>query len=210
MKKIHPTVGNHEDQSVGASPYFNYFGVKAGDPKKGYYSYDVGEWHVLVINSELIVNPAFTSAERNAQYDWLKTELKGPQKLCTMAMWHNPRFSSGWHGTDATFEPVWQILYDGGVDLILNGHDHDYERFAPQTADGTPDAARGIREFVVGTGGKSHDLFSWTAANSEVRNWTTYGALFVTLHSGSYDWEFTPIPGEAFSDRGSGRCHGRN
>ena len=92
---------------------------------------------------------------------------------------------------------------------MLDGHDHDYERFAPQTADGRPDAALGIREFVVGTGGKSHDLFSWTAANSEVRNWTAYGALFLTLHPGSYDWDFEAIPGETFTDRGNGLCHGR-
>jgi hypothetical protein len=206
MKKIHPSVGNHEDQSVGASPYFNYFGVKAGDPKKGYYSYDVGEWHVLVVNSELIVNPAFTTAERNSQYDWLRNELKGPQKLCTMAMWHNPRFSSGWHGTDPSFQPLWQILYDGGVDLVLNGHDHDYERFAPQNPAGVADSAKGITEIVAGTGGGDFYGFKVPVPNSIARVEGHYGVLKLTLGKGEWASAFIEVNGRVW-DPATGKCH---
>jgi hypothetical protein len=108
------------------------------------------------------------------------------------------------------YTAFWDDLYAAGADVVLGGHDHDYERFAPQTPDGKLDQVRGIREFVVGTGGKSHDFFSWTAANSLVRNWTTYGILFMTLRSGAYDWQFVPIPGQRFADGGSGTCHGRS
>ena len=206
MKKIHPVIGNHEDQVVGASPYFNYFGVKAGDPKKGFYSYDEGEWHVLVVNSEIIVNPGFTDAERKAQYDWLRTELKGPQKLCTMAMWHNPRFSSGWHGTDPTFQPVWQILYDGGVDLVLNGHDHDYERFAPQNPVGVADSAKGITEIVAGTGGGDFYGFRVPVPNSVARVEGHFGVLKLTLGKGEWRSAFLEVNGRVWDPSG-GKCH---
>jgi hypothetical protein len=206
MKKIHPTVGNHEDQSVGAAPYFGYFGVKAGDPKKGYYSYDVGEWHVLVINSEIIVNPTFTAAERTSQYDWLRTELKGPQKLCTVAMWHNPRFSSGWHGTDLTFQPLWQILYDGGVDLVLNGHDHDYERFTPQNSEGLADSAKGITEIVAGTGGGDFYGFKAPVPNSAARVEGHFGVLKLTLGKAEWASAFIEVNGRVW-DPATGKCH---
>ena len=206
MKKIHPSIGNHEDQSVGASPYFNYFGAKAGDPKKGYYSYDVGEWHVLVVNSELVVNPQFTAADQKAQEDWLRSELKGSQKLCTMAMWHNPRFSSGLHGSDARFIPIWQILYDGGVDLALAGHDHSYERFAPQTPMGVTDSVKGIVEIVAGTGGGPFYGFRAPIANSVAQVQGHFGVLKLTLGKGEWSSAFLEVNGRVW-DTNSGKCH---
>ena len=206
MKKIHPAVGNHEAQSVGASPYFTYFGSKAGDPKKGYYSYDVGEWHVIVLNSDTIVQPAFTAADRQAQEDWLRSELKGSQKLCTMAMWHQPRFSSGWHGTDPTFQSVWQILYDGGVDLVLNGHDHDYERFVPQNPQGVADSAKGVVEIIAGTGGGDLRGFAGTARNSAARIQGHFGVLKLTLGKGEWRSAFIDVDGRVWDPSG-GKCH---
>lgn len=206
MKKIHPTIGNHEDQSVGASPYFKYFGAKAGDPKKGFYSYDVGEWHVLVVNSELIVNPQFSADDQKAQEDWVRSELKGSQKLCTMAMWHNPRFSSGLHGSDVRFMPIWQILYDGGVDLVLAGHDHSYERFAPQTAAGLPDSAKGIVEIVAGTGGGAFYGFRAPIANSVAQIQGHFGVLKLTLGKGEWSSAFLEVNGAVW-DTSRGKCH---
>jgi hypothetical protein len=205
MKKIHPTIGNHEDQSVGASPYFKYFGAKAGDPKKGFYSYDVGEWHVLVLNSELVVNPQFNAADQKAQEDWVRSELKN-SKLCTMAMWHNPRFSSGLHGSDARFQPLWQILYDGGADLILNGHDHTYERFAPQNPLGVADSVKGITEIVAGTGGGPFYGFRGKIPNSVTQVQGHFGVLKLTLGKAEWSSAFIEVGGRVW-DTSSGKCH---
>jgi Calcineurin-like phosphoesterase len=205
MKKIHPAVGNHEYQSVGASPYAQYFGSKAGDPKKGYYSYDVGEWHVIVLNS-VVVNSAFTAADRSAQEDWLKNDLKSSAKTCTMAMWHEPRFSSGWHGTDPRFQPIWQILYDANVDLVLNGHDHDYERFLPQTPAGVPDSVKGITEIVAGTGGGDLRGFEAIVPNSAARIEGRWGVLKLTLGKGEWRSVFIEVNGRLWDPSG-GKCH---
>jgi len=208
LKSItYPTPGNHEYYTPDAAGYFGYFGARAGGAGRGYYSFDLGAWHLISLNGNCDQIAGCDSG--SPQERWLRADLAGEKRGCTLAYWHQPRFSSGGHHSDVRYTAFWNDLYAAGADVVLGGHDHDYERFAPQTADGKPDAARGIREFVVGTGGKSHDLFSWTAGNSEIRNWTTYGALFVTLHPGGYDWDFTPIPGETFTDRGSGRCHER-
>ena len=206
MKKIHPAPGNHEHQSVGAAPYYQYFGSKAGSPKLGYYSYDVGEWHVMVLNSEIIIG-AFTPVERKAQEDWLTKEIKGTSKVCTMAYWHNPRFSSGWHGSDMLLQPIWQILYDGRVDLVLNGHDHDYERFMPQSPIGALDSAQGITEYVVGTGGG--DLRGFQArpmANSAIRIQGYWGVLKLTLGKGEFRSAFLDVSGRIWDPSG-GKCH---
>ena len=203
----YPTPGNHEYYTPDAAGYFAYFGARAGAAARGYYSFDLGAWHVVSLNGNC--DEVGGCSAGSPQERWLRVDLARHRSACTLAYWHQPRFSSGGHQSDVAFIPFWNDLYAAGADVALAGHDHDYERFAPQTPDGRADKSRGIREFVVGTGGKSHDLFSATAPNSEVRNWTTFGILFLTLHRGSYDWQFTPIPGESFTDSGSGRCHGR-
>jgi hypothetical protein len=189
------------------SPYYSYFGSRAGPPDKGYYSYNVGAWHAIVLNSELMVNSQFTDAERKAQEDWLTQDLKSDKHLCTVAYWHHPRFSSGWHGTDARLAPFWEILYAGGVDLILNGHDHDYERFLPQAPDGTVDSTKGITEIIAGTGGG--DLRSFRAnpaPHSAYRVQGRYGVLKLTLGSAAYRYAFLGVNGTVW-DRGVGTCH---
>ena len=205
MKKIHPAVGNHEYVTVGSSPYYQYFGHRAGPNQKGYYSYDVGEWHVIVVNSELIV-AGFSSAERQAQEEWLRTDLRGTQKPCTMAYWHHPRFSSGWHGSDASLQSIWQILFDGGVTLVLNGHDHDYERFLPQTPAGVRDTINGMAEYVVGTGGDVLRGFqARPVANSASQIQGYHGVLKLTLGKGEYRSAFVDVSGRTWDPSG-GRC----
>jgi hypothetical protein len=206
MKKIRPTPGNHEHLSVGAAPYYDYFGSRAGSSKKGYYSFDLGEWHVIALNSAIMLG-AFSDAEKKAQEDWLTSELKGTQKLCTVAYWHNPRFSSGWHGSDASLLRIWQILYDGGVDLVLNGHDHDYERFLPQDPLGVLDSVHGIPEYIVGTGGGALRSFGAAHdANSAARVEGHWGILKLTLGKGEYRSAFIDIEGRVWDPSG-GRCH---
>ena len=200
--RTRPSPGNHDYHVSGASGYYNYFGSVAGDPGKGYYSYDLGAWHIISLNSEV------GYAAGSAQEQWLKADLAANQSVCTLAYWHHPRFSSGQHGNLARSQPFWQALYDDGADVILNGHDHTYERFAPQNPNGQADSSRGIREFVVGTGGAGLYPFPNIQPNSEVRNNTTYGVLKLTLHASSYDWQFVPIAGQTFTDSGSGNCVG--
>jgi len=214
--RTRPVLGGHDygdASNPGATGYLNYFsaqlapyGASASDPKRGWYSYDIGTWHVVVLNSvwSLVGLPDAGSA----QDLWLRADLAAHPNLCTLALWHNPRFSSGLNGSDYSFKPFWDALYQYNADVILNGHDHDYERFAPQTPAGTYDPQRGIRAFVVGTGGRSHYQFPGTfVANSEVRNDNTFGVLKLRLHPGSYDWQFVPEAGKAFTDSGSGVCH---
>jgi acid phosphatase type 7 len=206
--RTRPSPGNHEFHAGGATPYFDYFGAAAGDPKKGYYSYDLGTWHVIVINSNCSELPG-GCAKDSPEEQWLRQDLAQRATACTVAYWHHPLFSSGGkHGNDPEMKPLWQDLYAANADLVINGHDHDYERFAPQDPDGKLDTARGIREFVVGSGGKnSHRSFGETKPNSEVRNADTFGVLKLTLHSKSYEWEFVPEEGKTFKDSGSGTCH---
>lgn len=197
-----PVPGNHEYNTVNATGYYGYFGALAGDPTKGYYSYDLGDWHIIALNSNLAV------AAGSTQEQWLRADLAASTKTCTLAYWHHPRFSSGFeHGNNDAMQPLWQALYDANADVILNGHDHDYERFAPQTPTGAADGVRGIREFVVGTGGKSHYSLGTVRANSEVFNGATYGVLKMTLSPGGYAWEFVHVPGTTFTDSGTGSCH---
>jgi Calcineurin-like phosphoesterase len=204
--RTRPAPGNHEFHSSGATPYFEYFGTAAGDPKDGYYSYEVGTWHVIALNSECTDVGGCDRGSR--QETWLRKDLAAHATSCTLAYWHKPLFSSGAaHGNDLEVKPLWQALYDANADVVIGGHDHDYERFAPQTPDGTADAERGIREFVVGTGGKSHRPFAEPKPNSEVRNTDAYGVLKLTLHPNGYDWQFIPESGKSFTDAGSGVCH---
>ncbi len=199
-----PAPGNHDYATLNATGYFAYFGAAAGDPTKGYYSYDLGSWHIVVVNS----NCAFIGGcgAGSPQEQWLRADLSANPAACTLAYWHHPRFSSGPHGSDTSLGPIWQALYDYGADVVLNGHDHTYERFAPQDPSGAPDPGRGIREFVVGTGGFSHYPITTPIANSQVQNDDTFGVLKLTLHSASYDWEFVPVAGGTFTDIGSDSC----
>src|SRR6266581_2709606 len=202
--RTRPSTGNHEynhGTSAGAPGYFAYWGAAAGDSGIGYYSYELGTWHIVVINSSLDMSTG------SPQEQWLRADLAAHPATCTLAYWHHPRFSSGGNGSTVATQPIWQALYDNYADVVINGHDHDYERFAPQTPDGTLDTVRGIREFVVGTGGNS--LYSWPGApiaNSEVRSDVNYGVIKMTLWPTSYDWQFIPVAGGTFTDQGSALC----
>jgi hypothetical protein len=198
-----PVPGNHEYFTTGAAGYFDYFGAIAGDRAKGYYSYDIGSWHVVALNSNcaLIGGCAAGSAEEA----WLRADLAGHPQACTLAYWHHPRFSSGGeHGNDTTVQPLWQALQDARADVILTGHDHTYERFAAQRADGVADA-NGVVEFVAGAGGKNHYPLGVIKANSVFRNTADFGVLKMTLHNTSYDWQFVTDTG-AVLDSGTAAC----
>jgi acid phosphatase type 7 len=202
-----PTPGNHEYITANATGYYGYFGSLAGDPSKGYYSYDLGNWHIVVLNSNSDCT-TISCAAGSAQEQWLRADLTANQNVCTLAYWHHPRFNSGAeHGNDANVAPFWNALYDLGADVILNGHEHVYERFAPQSPSAAADNVRGIRQFTVGTGGKSHYPFGTIQPNSQVRDDNTYGVLKLTLHATSYDWQFVPVAGGSFTDSGTGQCH---
>jgi hypothetical protein len=197
-----PSPGNHDYNTAGATGYYGYFGASAGDPAKGYYSYDLGDWHIIVLNSNIARDT------NSAQLAWLRADLAATTKQCVLAYWHHPRFNSGAsHGNDTSVQPFWQALYDANADLILNGHEHTYERFAPQTPTGAADATRGIREFVVGTGGASHYSLGTLQPNSQVFNGSTYGVLKLNLFAGGYSWDFVPVAGASFTDSGQASCH---
>jgi acid phosphatase type 7 len=196
--RTRPVPGNHEYSSSPA-PYFNYFGDAAG-PGTGYYSYSVGSWRIITLNSEV------PSLNGSPQMDWLKSELTSKKSTCTAVIWHRPLFSSGRNGDNPDMRDVWRTLYDNNVDVVINGHDHTYERFAPQDPDGKADPARGIREFVVGTGGAMLYEFTHVNPNSEARG-AAWGVAQFTLNDGSYSWQFIPVDGASFTDSGAGTCH---
>jgi acid phosphatase type 7 len=215
---IHPAVGNHEYGTTGARGYFDYFNGPgnqsgpAGDRDKGYYSFDIGSWHLIALNSEcdrIARGPAADGcAAGSPQESSLRSDLATHRSSCTLAFWHSPRFNSGFRGNDAETQPFWAALQEAGADIVLSGDAHDYERFAPQDSSGNPDPA-GMRQFVVGTGGAFFTSWSSVKPNSEVRQNHTFGVLELTLHPMSYEWRFLPVPGEAFTDAGAGLCHGR-
>lgn len=207
MQNIRPAPGNHEHAIFGAAPYYEYFGKSAGSPRKGYYSYSVGQWHAIVLNSEIVVNGVFTAAERKAQLDWLSDDLKANQKKCTVAYWHHPRFSSGWHGSDRRLAVFWELLYEGGADLILNGHDHNYERFLPMTPAGLVDSTAGMVEIVVGTGGAELRGFGAPILpTSAARVQGRFGVLILTLGAEEWRSAFLATGGLVY-DASGGRCH---
>jgi hypothetical protein len=199
-----PAPGNHEYQTASAAGYYQYFGGAAGDPAKGYYSFDVGSWHVIALNSNC--SAVGGCGAGSPQEQWLRSDLAGRTNTCTLVYWHHPLFSSGEHGSDSTYTAFWQALYDANADVVLVGHDHNYERFAPQNPTGGLDLARGIREFVVGTGGKNLRTFPTVRPNSEARDVTSFGILELTLGASRYDWRFVPAVG-SFTDSGSASCH---
>ena len=204
--RTRPSLGNHEYQTPGAAGYWEYWGqAVGGDTGKGYYSYDLGSWHVVVLNSNCAMVNCAAGSE---QEQWLRADLAARADLCTLAYWHHPRFSSGTaHGDNPSVQPLWQALYDAGADVVLNGHEHLYERFAPQTPAGSADPARGIRQFTVGTGGRSLHPAGPARPNSEVLSNTTHGVLQLTLWAGSYGWTFVPVAGQSFTDGGTADCH---
>ncbi len=199
-----PAVGNHEYLTAGASGYYTYFGAAAGDSTKGYYSYNLGAWHIVVLNSQC--GPVGGCGVGSPQEQWLKADLAANSRQCTLAYFHHPRYSSGRWGNNLYTDAFWQELYAAHADVVLAGHDHDYERFALQNPNGQVDAM-GIREFVAGMGGSNHTPWITLQPNSEVRNNDTYGVLKLTLHPGSYDWQFVPEAGKTFTDSGSTACH---
>ena len=214
----HPSVGNHEYLTHGgsgastgcdasntnAAGYYQYFGAAAGDPTKGYYSFNVGSWHLIAINTQC--SSVGGCSATSPQGKWLAADLDAHPNQCTLAYFHIPLFSSGGRAS-SNASGIWQVLYAHHADVILNGHDHIYERFAPQTPVGSLDAANGIREFIVGTGGANNTSLASIAANSEVRNASTFGVLALTLHPAGYNWNFLPEAGKSFTDSGSGTCH---
>lgn len=203
--RTRPAVGNHEYYTPGAADYFDYFGEAAGDPDKGYYSYDVGEWHVVVLNG--MCEEVGGCSPDSPQAQWLKADLEANPAKCTLAMWHHPLFSSGSkYGGDRKVKPIFEELYAAGAEVVLNAHEGNYERFAPQNPEGNADP-RGIRQFVVSTGGHFLSGFDEPLPNSEVRNAETHGVLKLTLRPDGYDWEFVPVEGETFTDSGSAECH---
>jgi len=200
--RTRPSPGNHDYHTTGASGYFNYFGANAGDPAKGYYSYDLGSWHVVSLNSNISMSVG------SAQEQWLRRDLAASTKPCTIAYWHHPLFTSGAnHAPSASTRPLYQALYDHNAEVAVFGHNHQYERFAPQNPTGGVDTARGLRAFVAGMGGASHYEFGTIRPNSQARNSDTYGVLKLTLHANSYDWQFVPQAGKTYTDSGTTPCH---
>ena len=203
--RTRPAVGNHEYGTPGAAGYFGYFGAAAGEAGKGWYSYDLGAWHVIALNTDCSLVGCQAGSE---QEQWLRADLAANGARCTVAYMHHPRFSSATvHGGSAAVDPLWRALEADGAELALAGHDHAYERFAPQTATGALDVERGVRQFVVGTGGRPLYAFGPPEPNSEVRDNTTWGVLHLRLRDGRYDWRFVGRPGSSFTDSGTSACH---
>jgi len=203
--RTRPAAGNHEYRAAGAGPYFDYFGSAAGARGQGWYSYDLGAWHIVVLNSNCAAVGGCGSG--SPQLTWLKADLAAHADAHVLAYWHHPRFSSRTATPSVAVRPFWEALYDAGADIVLNGHNHDYERFGPQDPWARPDPTYGIRAFVVGTGGAWLNRRLYETANSEVFA-KSHGVLKLTLHADSYDWEFVPIAGGTFADAGSGTPHG--
>jgi len=198
--RTYPSPGNHDYYTPNAHGYFTYFGDAAGPERRGYYSFRLGSWHVVSLNSYL------KPEEHRAQLEWLKGDLARNKTHCTLAFWHHPLFSSGGHGSDARMRDAWTILQEAGAELVLASHDHDYERFAPQNADGRRDDQRGMRQFVVGTGGATLTPLRFRRFNSEISDNSSLGVLKLSLKDAGYEWEFVPVEKDGFTDRGAALC----
>ena len=203
-KIAYPVAGNHEYQTKNAQGYYQYYGSRAHDPTKGYYSYDLGNWHLIALNSNC--QEVGGCGPNSPQEKWLLDDLATHKNLCTIAYWHHPLFSSGTHGNYLELSTFWQDLYQAKVELVLVGHDHLYERFARQNPDEKLDPQAGIREIVIGTGGKNHYGFGNIKPNSQVRNADTYGVLKLNLAKNSYSWEFLASEDGKFTDKGTETC----
>jgi hypothetical protein len=198
----HPVPGDHEYES-GIGSYFSYFGAAAGNPSRGYHSFDVGAWHIIALNS----NCSYVSCAVGSEQEvWLRADLAARAGTrCTLAYWHHPHFTDGPHVADegGSTEPFWRALSEAGADVVLHGNDHNYQRWGKMDAEGDP-SANGIREFVVGTGGKSHTTPTGTGA--QVQEGDTFGVLKLYLHERTYDWRFLPELGKTFTDEGGDAC----
>ncbi len=203
--RTRPSAGNHEYFDPGAGGYFSYFGAAAATPGNGWYSYDLGDWHIVVLNSNTACTTIACTAS-SPQVQWLDADLAANPRSCTLAYWHHPLFTSESASITPAVKPFWDVLQARGADLVLNGHAHDYERFRPQTPTGVADP-NGIRQFVVGTGGRSLRPATGSGTGSELFSNAAYGILELKLHASSYDWRFVPAAGQTFTDSGSGSCH---
>jgi acid phosphatase type 7 len=196
QNRTKPVPGNHEYKNSGAAGYFKYF-----SDIPSYYAYNLGDWRIYALNSEIDVSPT------SAQVRWLKKDLAANPKLCVLAYWHRPRWSSGnHHGGDPRYQPFWNTLYKAGTELVINGHEHHYERFTQMNAFGAA-VPQGLREIVVGTGGASLYGFGSIRTSSEAHNAQTHGVLKLALHTDSYSWKFIPVAGKTFTDKGTTSCH---
>jgi hypothetical protein len=204
-----PTLGNHEYGEAAASAYFRYWGAQAGPVGKGYYSFDLGSWHIVALNTNCRAQDLGGCGKGSPQEEWLRKDLAEHPDACVLAYGHHALFSSGIlksHAVHPELKVLWEDLYAAHAALVIVGHEHSYERFAPQDPDGHADPVNGIREIVVGTGGRSHDPLGFATANSEIRNTDTYGVIKLTLTPGHYTWEFIPEEGKTFVDSGAGEC----
>ena len=191
-----PVPGNHEYGTSGAAGYFQYF-----NNFPAYYAYDWGDWRIYALNSNIDVSATST------QVRWLKADLATSPKKCVLAYWHHPRWSSGAkYGSNSKYQALWKTLYDAGAELVLNGHEHHYERFKPMNASGSA-VSNGLREIVVGTGGAPLYGFGTIHSASEVRSSSSHGVLKLTINATSYSWNFVPIAGKSFTDSGTTNCH---
>jgi hypothetical protein len=202
LSRTKPAIGNHDWNGSSLADYFRYFGSTgaAGPDGQGYYSYEAGSWHVLVLNSEIPIGVG------SAQLMWAQADLDASKAQCTLAYWHHPLFTSAQNGPQAFVKDLWRVLYQYNVDVVMNGHDHVYERFGPQDPDGRADVPRGIRQFTAGTGGSTLYAFGPLRANSQAHS-ATHGVLKLDLQGNFYTWQFIPIAGQSYSDSGSGTCH---
>ena len=196
--RTRPSPGNHEYNTPGAAGYFGYFGAAAGDPANGYYSFDLGSWHIVSLNSERDTGAA------GGQVAWLRADLAATNTDCVLAYWHRPRWTGGLYVDEVTVAPLWDALYDAGADVVLAGHDHNYQRYPKFDKAGVP-AENGVRSFVVGTGGR-HRYPLASDARREAGSDAAWGVLKLTLHATSYDWGFLPAAGGSFTDSGSAAC----
>lgn len=199
--RTYPTPGNHEYYSPQAAGYYTYFGKAAGPGRNGYYSFQLGGWHIVSLNSYL------KPEQHRAQLAWLQADLAQNPARCTLAFWHHPRYSSGGHGSNPHMDEAWKQLAAAGVELLLSAHDHNYERFAPQDGNGEHDYRRGIRQFVVGTGGAKLTPVRFRKFNSEIVDNSALGVLKLVLKDSGYEWEFLPGDGSGFTDSGAALCH---
>ncbi|MFZ6656705.1 metallophosphoesterase family protein [Undibacterium sp. TJN19] len=199
--KTLPSPGNHDYGMPKGLGYYNYFGDLAGPERRGYYALQLGKWQIISLNSNL------DKVQMQVQLNWLKEELSSNKKNCTLAFWHHPAYSSGGHGNNDIMQEAWKMLAETKADIVLSGHDHDYERFAPLDANGDRDDKNGMRSFVVGTGGAKLTPMFLPKGATEIRDNSTNGVLKLSLQDKSYEWEFLPVPGQNFTDKGKGICH---
>jgi hypothetical protein len=203
-QRTRPVPGNHDYyNNPNAEGYFDYFGLLAGPLNRGWYRYDLGTWRIYALTSEC----ARGTACFNKQYNWLKNDLNAYPHQCALAIWHRPRFSSGAHGSSTRMDPIWKLLYAKGAELVVSGHDHDYERFAMMNGTGKKYPGKGMRQFVVGTGGAALRPFATALPQSQARNSSSHGVLRLDLRAASYEWRFLPIAGDTYTDAGSNNCH---